>query len=99
MLRVALTVGFLLFALVGCAARDVTIAPTTNVLLDADADNAILASIGPSRTAWPSTPSGLRIEDSTYYQIYTYDSQYWVTPNDGALWTTSASQRSGVLLR
>jgi hypothetical protein len=99
MLRPALTAGLLVLSLAGCAAQDRRSAAARDILLGDDAAATTLATLGPLRTAWPSRTIGYRFDDSTYYQIYTYDSQYWFTENEGSTWTVGESRRAGVFLR
>ncbi len=102
MKRLALIAGFLVVALAGCASQNRGARATTdtpNLLLGDDPSIGLLAASGPARAHWPSRDTGYRVEDSTYYQIYTYDAQHWYIPNQGTVWTTGESQRVGVLLR
>ena len=99
MLRCALTAGFVVMLLAGCAAGERRPIAMRDVLLGTDADTTLLATTGPIRSTWPSRASGYRFDDSTYYQIYTYDSQYWSTDNEGSMWTVGESRRTGVMFR
>lgn len=102
MKRVAITAGVLVWVLTGCASQDRRsgAAPDgANLLLGDDATTSLLAIALPAREPWPSRDTGYRVEDSTYYQTYSYDAQHWYMPNQGTVWTTGESQRVGVIVR
>jgi hypothetical protein len=71
--------------------------PSANLVLSDDPDRTWLAANAFPRGDWPATVTGYRLGETTYFDTYHVDAEYWDDPQNGFTWRVGQYQQSGVI--